>query len=75
MKRGGIIVETMCTSSLQDRHGNSRAGLGIGEGVVMVFKGVAAGVFLLLENNFSLNFIGRSKMEKNGSIFVSLQFQ
>ena len=37
------IVETMCTSSLQDRHGNSRAGLGVGEGVVMVLEGIAAG--------------------------------
>ena len=38
-----IIVETRHGTSLQNRHGNPRAGLGIGEGVVMVFEGVAAG--------------------------------
>ncbi len=48
-KRGIIVgmlhafVETMCTSSLQDCHGNPRAGLGVGEGVVMVGHRVAAG--------------------------------
>ena len=38
-----IIVETCHGASLQNHHGNPCAGLGIGEGVVMVFKGVAAG--------------------------------
>ena len=37
------IVETMCTSSLQNHHGDPRAGLGIGEGVVMVLEGVTTG--------------------------------
>ena len=39
----GGIVETCHGTSLQNHHGNPCAGLGIGEGVVMVLEGVTTG--------------------------------